>query len=236
MAGKWKVIREGLTGASIMAFSLITPFLNRRRRYWGATDDEIQRALLGDDLVPNLKGEYIHPITINAPAADIWPWLVQLGQGRGGFYSYELLENMVGCKIKNAGKVIPELQHLEVDDDIVMHPTMGSPYKVAAIEPEHILVLLLRVDTKTGNTFELTDETPEKYQNSSWVLFLDERDDGTTRLISRSRNDWNDSLGNTIFFGIFGNFTLEMDRKMLLGIKERVEARKKYSNDAAIGE
>ncbi|UCB42420.1 MAG: hypothetical protein JSV77_08120 [Dehalococcoidales bacterium] len=224
MAGKWKTIGEGLAGASIMAISLVTPFLNRRRRYWGATDAEIQRALPGDDLVPDLKGEYVHAITINAPAADIWPWLVQIGQGRGGFYSYELLENMIGCKIKNADEIIPELQHLEVGDSIPMHPTMGSPYKVAAIEPDRALVLLLRADMQTGNTFDLTGKIPEKYQNSSWVLFLDERDDGTTRLVSRSRNDWNDSLGNTIFFGIFGNFTLEMDRKMLLGIKERVEA------------
>ena len=227
MINKWKIIREGLTGASIMALSLVTPFLNHRRRYWGATDDEIQQSLPGDDMVPDLKGEYVHAITINAPATDIWPWLVQIGQGRGGFYSYELLENMVGCKIKNADEIVPEWQHLKVGDSITMHPTMGSPYRVAAIEPSKALVLLLRVDMQTGNTFGFNDKTPEKYQNSSWVFFLDERDDGTTRLISRSRNDWNDSLGNTIFFGIFGNFTLEMDRKMLLGIKERVEAHRK---------
>jgi len=102
MASKWKTIGEGLAGVAIMALSLITPFLNHRRRYWGATDTDIQRTLPGDDLVPDLKGEYIHAITIQAPAADIWPWLVQIGQGRGGFYSYELLENMIGCKIKNA--------------------------------------------------------------------------------------------------------------------------------------
>jgi len=230
MASKCKVIREGLTGASIMAFSLVTPFLNHRRRYWGTTDAEIQQALPGDDLVPDLKGEYVHAITINAPAADIWPWLVQIGQGRGGFYSYELLENMIGCKIKNADEIVPELQHLEIGDSIRMHPTMGNPYKVAAIEPNHSLVLLLRADMKTGNTFDLNGKIPDKYQNSSWVFFLDERDDGTTRLISRSRNDWNDSLGNTIFFGIFGNFTLEMDRKMLLGIKKWAEAATKSAD------
>ena len=180
----------------------------------------------------DLKGEYIHAITINASAADIWPWLVQIGQGRGGFYSYELLENMIGCKIKNADEIILELQHLEVGDSIPMHPTMGSPYKVVAIEPGRALVLLLRVDTQTGNTFELTDKIPEKYQNSSWVFFLDERADRTTRLISRSRNDWNDSLGNTLFYGVFGNFTLEMDRKMLIGIKERVESHVKHASNA----
>jgi len=224
MAGKWKEIREGLGGASIMAVSLITPFLNDRRRKWGATEDEVGKAWPGDDLVHQPKGEYIHAITINAPAAAVWPWLVQIGQGRGGFYSYEFLENLIGCKMRNADKIIPELQYLEVGDSIPMHPTMGSPYKVVAIETGRALVLQIRVDTKTKNTFELTDKIPEKYQNSSWVFFLDEIAEGTTRLISRSRNDWNQSLGNTIFYGIFGPITLEMDRKMLKGIKERAEA------------
>ena len=67
---------------------------------------------------------------------------------------------------------------------------------------------------------------PEKYQNMSWLFFLEERDDGTTWLISRSRNDWNQSFGNTIFYGIFGALTMEMNRKMLKGIKQRVEAGK----------
>lgn len=156
---------------------------------------------------------------------------MQIGQGRGGFYSYELLENMIGCRMKNANEIMPDLQHLEVGDSIVMHPTMGSPYKVAAIEPERTLVLLLRVDMQTGNTFEFTGKIPDKYQNSSWVFFLDEGKDGTTRPVSRSRNDWTDSLGNTLFFGIFGNFTLEMDRKMMLRIKGRTEAAKKHTRD-----
>jgi len=132
----------------------------------------------------------------------------------------------------NANEIIPELQILKVGDSIPMHPTMGSPYKVATINPVHSLVLLIREDTKTGKTFELSDKLPETYQNMSWLFFIEEHDDGTTRLISRSRNDWNQSLGNTLFFGIFGPITLEMDRKMLLGIKKRVEiAGAYYTND-----
>ena len=224
MAGKWKEIWEGLGGAFIMAISLITPFLNDRRRKWGTTEDEVRKAWPGDDLVPQPKGEYMHAITINAPAAAVWPWLVQIGQGRGGFYSYEFLENLIGCKMRNADRIIPELQNLEVGNSIPMHPTMGSPYKVASIEPGRALILMIRVDVQTGKAFEPGDKMPEKYQNMSWLFFLDEHDDGTTRLISRSRNDWNQSLGNAIFFGIFGPLTLEMDRKMLKGIKQRAEA------------
>ena len=224
MASKWKVVGEGLAGAAAIAAALLTPFLNSRRRKWGATDTEVRRSLPGDDLVPHPKGEYMHAITINAPAAKLWPWLVQIGQGRGGFYSYELLENMIGCNIHNADRIIPELQNLEVGDSIPMHPKMGSPYKVAAIEPNRALVLQIRVDTQTGKTFELGDMMPDTYLNQSWLLFLDESNEGTTRLISRSRNDWNQSLGNTVFFGIFGGITVMMDRKMLLGIKQRAEA------------
>ena len=224
MASKWKVIGEGLVGAAIIAFALLTPFFGPRRRRWGATDDEVQRTFPGDDLVPHPKGEYTHAITIHTPATEVWSWLVQIGQGRGGFYSYELLENLIGCKMRNVDKIIPELQHLEVGDSILMHPTMGSPYKVVAIETSRALVIQIRVDTKTKNTFELTDKMSEKYQNFSWVFFLDEIAEGTTRLISRSRNDWNKSLGNTLFFGIFGPISMMMDRKMLLGIKQRAEA------------
>ena len=230
MAGGWKNLGEGLAGMAIMAFSLITPFLNDRRRKWGTTEAEMQRDYPGDELVKNIKGEYLHAITINTPAADIWKWLVQIGQDRGGFYSYELLENLIGCKIRTTERIIPEYQHLEVGDSIPMHPSMGSPYKVVTVEPNHALVLLQRVDVNTGKDFEPGDRMPVKYQNMSWLFFLDERDDGTTRLISRSRNDWNESLGNTIFYGIFGPLTMEMDRKMLKGIKERVEAASSSSN------
>ena len=235
MPSKWKNLSEGLTGTAIMKVSLLTPFLNERRRKWGATEEEVNRSYPGDDLVKNIKGEYLHAITINAPAADIWKWLVQIGQDRGGFYSYEFLENMVGCKIRNADEIVPEYQHLEVGDSIPMHPSMGSPYKVVAIEPDRALILLLREDLVTGKDFEPGVKMPEKYQNMSWLFFLDERDDGTTRLISRSRNDWNESLGNKIFYGIFGPVTIEMDRKMLKGIKERVEAASSTSNQPKEG-
>jgi hypothetical protein len=223
MPGKWENLREGLTGMVIMTASLLTPFLNNRRRKWGATEAEIQRDYPGDDLVKNTKGEYLHAITINVPAAEIWPWLVQIGQDRGGFYSYELLENIIGCKILNADKIVPEYQYLKAGDTIPMHPSMGCPYVVVSMEPERYLILLQKADMAVNKTLEPDDKLPKKYVNMSWLFFLDEQDDGTTRLISRSRNDWNDSFGNTIFYGIFGVPTTEMDRKMLKGIKKRAE-------------
>ncbi|MGB3458526.1 MAG: hypothetical protein WBB08_04380 [Halobacteriota archaeon] len=148
---------------------------------------------------------------------------MQMGQDRGGMYSYEWLENLVGCDIHNADRIIPEFQHLEVGDGIRLHPKVSFP--VAVIEPCRALVLHVRANTETGRTFELTDTMPEKYLDLSWVFFLDELDEGTTRLISRWRGDYNPSLGNALIYRVFTEpISLVMDRKMLLGIKERAEA------------
>lgn len=105
---------EGIEGAFLIAFALLTPFLRRWRCRWGATDEEVKRTLPGDELVPAPEWQWTHAITINAPPEQVWPWIVQMGQGRGGFYSYEALEDLVGCKIHNASRIVPEWQDLKV--------------------------------------------------------------------------------------------------------------------------
>ena len=94
----FREVVEGIEGAFLIGANLaLWPLLRGWRLRWGATDDEIQRTLPGDELVPNPKWSYTHTITIRVPPAEVWPWLAQMGQGRGGFYSYEWLENLVGC-------------------------------------------------------------------------------------------------------------------------------------------
>jgi len=89
---------EGMGGAILLGVHLVLgPILRPWRIKWGATDDEIRRTLPGDELVPQPQWSYTQAITIRASATEVWPWLVQIGQGRGGFYSYEWLENLVGC-------------------------------------------------------------------------------------------------------------------------------------------
>jgi len=220
---KFKAFADGIAGAFLIAAALLTPFLRHWRTTWGAIDAEIHRSLPGDDLVPHPKWGWTHAITIRASAAEVWPWLIQMGQGRGGMYSYEWLENLVGCDIHNADRIISEFQHLEVGDGIRLHPKVSIP--ITVIEPGRALVLHVRANTQTGRTFELTDTMPEKYLNISWVFFLDELDEGTTRLISRWRGDYNPSLGNALIYRVFTEqISFVMDRKMLLGIKQRVEA------------
>ena len=79
---------------------------------WGATDDERDRRLPGDELVPAPGSETTWAVTVEAPSDEVWPWIVQLGQGRGGFYSYSWLENLVGADIHNVDRIVPEFQRL----------------------------------------------------------------------------------------------------------------------------
>src|SRR6478672_6897855 len=91
-----------------------------RHRYlkWGATSREQAQPLVGDDLLPAVDLSATRAITVDAPADAVWPWLVQLGQGRGGFYSYDWLEQMVGAGIRSADYIVPELQQLAVGDTV----------------------------------------------------------------------------------------------------------------------
>jgi hypothetical protein len=217
-----KSIWEAICGGSLILILFILPFLRSNYRKWGSTAEELQRELPGDELVKYVKGWYQHAITINATPADVWPWIIQLGQNKGGFYSYELLENIVGSKIHNADNIIPEFQDTVIGDSVAMTPK-AAPYIVVTIEPQRTFVLQLRVNLQTQETIDNTQSLPDKYQDSSWLFFLEETTERTTRLISRSRNNWNKSRTNTFIYGIFGVISQTMDRKMLKGIKKRAE-------------
>jgi hypothetical protein len=106
---------------------------------WGATDQECGASLAGDDLIPTPDLMATRAITVHAPAAQVWPWIAQLGQGRGGFYSYDALENLVGCDIHSANRVVPEWQGVKVGDQVKLHPEVGLG--VAVVEPGRALVL-----------------------------------------------------------------------------------------------
>jgi hypothetical protein len=170
----------------------IRPWLRR----WGATDDELERTLPGDELVPDPAIGSTWSVTIDAPAEEVWPWLAQIGQDRGGFYSYEWLENLAGCGLRNADRIHPEWQQRAVGEVVPLHPTGGLP--LAHFEPGRALVL------------------------EGWGSFVVEPIDGQrTRLVSRSRapKGWA-AISYALLLEI-PHFV--MQRKMLLGIKERAE-------------
>jgi hypothetical protein len=222
MAGKWKAIGEGLVGAAAIGLSLLTPFFRFLRVRWGATDDEVQRSFPGDDLVPNPKWQYTNAVTIETPVADVWPWLVQIGQGRGGWYSYEWLENLVGCDVHNADQIIREFQHLEVGDSVRLAADMPG-YPVAIVEPGRAIVLY--ADSRTGHAPVPVGTKPGDYYASTWGFFLDDAGDNRTRFISRLRNDYNPRIRNRLFHGpiLVEPVSTAMQRKMLRSIKRRAE-------------
>ena len=112
-------IGDGIIGAIEVAFTLLlSPFIRSWYNRWGATADEIGRALPGDDLVPTPRQRYTRAITINASSDAIWPWLAQMGQGRGGLYSYDWLENLIGCDIHSVDWIVPAFQDLQVGDAV----------------------------------------------------------------------------------------------------------------------
>lgn len=223
-ASKFKDIGEGVVGAVLIALAFLTPFLRPWRARWGATDEEVQHTLPGDELVPHPKWGYTHAVTIKASAAEVWPWLVQMGQGRGGFYSYEFLENLVGCDIHNADRIIPEFQHLQVGESIKLHPKVPVP--VAIVEPNHALVLHFKAETLTTSGTRSEGPTQKKHFSSNWMWILEKIDEKTTRLISRWSGDYSPGLKNRLSYGpcFLEPIEFVMSRKMLLGIKRRAEA------------
>jgi len=206
---KFKDIREGIAGAVAIGIALLTPFLRSRRVRWGATDAEVNRSLPGDQLVPNPKGGYTHAITIRTPHQQVWPWVAQIGQGRGGFYSYDFLENLVGCNIHSVDRIVPEFQHNEASEGLRLHPKM-PPMPIATIESGRTLLFSVRMDPDTPLT---------------WLFFLEEPNERTTRLIVRWLFDYKPSLLKKIGYGLLlESIACVMGRKMLLGIKQRAEA------------
>ena len=204
----------------IAAYALL---LRPKHLRWGSTDEEVELQLPGDELVEDPKLQATHAITIQAPPSQVWPWIVQIGQGRGGFYSYDFIENSIGLDIHSTSRIHPEYQELKAGDQIPLSPD-GFGIPVVVIEKDRTLVLF--GDTRQEESGQELVLQPGDYMAASWGFYLFETIDGSTRLVERIRIDWNDAPHNTFFYRVFlepGSFIME--RKMLLGIKERAENR-----------
>ena len=209
-----ELLALGAGTAAVGAYILV--FLPWQRR-WGATDEEVCRTLPGDEQVPHPDIQWTRAITIKAKVADIWPWLVQIGQGRGGYYSYRWLEKLMGLKIDHADQINPAWQQLKEGDIIPAEPD-GIGYRVITVEPGRALVLgAQEKDEGVSWSFTLL------YRAFTWVFVLEEVDTEQTRLITRMRAQTRHSplVALASPFIDFGAFFLK--RSMLLGIKQRAE-------------
>ena len=207
-------------GLGVAALGAYWKYLRPWHLRWGATADESQRVFPGDELLSGAKMEATHAITIAAPPQKVWPWLVQIGQGRGGFYSYDWIENLMGLDIQTADQILPEHQQLKVGDLVPLSPD-GFGFPVALLEPGQALVL--RGDTRLDPE-AIPGMAPGNYFASTWGFYLEPLPDNQTRLIERWKSDWSPTLKSTILMHLFlepGAFLME--RKMLLGIQQRAE-------------
>jgi hypothetical protein len=196
-------------------------WIRPKHQRWGATDEEVSRTLAGDELLPNAQINVTHAVMIEATPAEIWPWLVQLGQGRGGFYSYDWIENAMGLDIPTATHILPEHQELKVGD-IIPLASDGFGVPVAILEPERALVL--HGDTRIpGRNAPPVKEG--EFLAVTWGFYLFPQEDGTTRLVERWRTDWTPTLINDFAYrGFLEPGAFVMERKMLLTLKERAES------------
>ncbi len=200
-------VATALAGAGAAYVLLARP----RHLRWGATDQEFRGTLPGDDLLANPDLTATRAITVRAATDDVWPWLAQLGQGRGGFYSYDFLENLVGCNIHSADVIVPEWQALKVGDQVKLHP--DGPLEVAILEPGRELVL--RGGVPMG-------DTPPPY-DFTWAFVLQELPDGATRLLSRERYAYT-KWWTPLLVEPVEAVSFVMSRKMLRGIRDRAES------------
>lgn len=196
-------------GAAAYAFAVRPWHLS-----WGTEPDEETMALPGDEVKPDAGISVTHAVTINAPPEEVWKWLVQIGQGRGGFFSYDFIENLVGLDVHNVYEVKPELQHLK-EGDFVRSAHEGwlggrfddkAGWFVVDLEPNRHLVLR------------------DEIERGSWSFILRPLPDGKTRFLIRARGDRPSNLARwTFHLSVFEPAHFIMERKMMLTLKELAE-------------
>lgn len=212
-----------LLGLATVVF-LYVLFIRPWHMSWGCLPEEKSRPLPGDELVSRPLAQATHAITIDAPLEQVWPWLVQMGQGRGGFYSYDWLENLFGCQIHNADKIVPQWQTILVGDGVKLHP-QAPPLSVVVAEPHKAIVLAGGSDLQPEIPKDTSFLKLHTYRGFTWAFFVHELPDDSTRLLVRVRVSWDRGLRHLFRSRMF----LEpahsiMQRKMNLGIKRRAEA------------
>jgi hypothetical protein len=178
--------------------------LRRRILDWGATRGEAEGPLPGDELLADADVVSTRAITIAAPPSAVWPWLVQMGPGeRGGAYTYDWIENLLGLEMHSADVILPQFQEVAAGD--VIPDARGVPWmRVERVEPERVLASR-SADRRWVWSFVLVEQA------------------GWTRLLSRNRIRSGGSLGGRLALNLMIPGSLVMERKMLHGIRERAE-------------
>jgi hypothetical protein len=200
------VLREAGEVMLASPFFAASPLLRHWHVRWGATEEEVAAPMPGDDVVPEPSFGATRAITIAAAPSAVWPWIVQAGFGRAGFYSYDLLDNAAR---PSAEQILAEHQNPQVGDWVPMAAKVGdtTAFRVAAVEPGRVLLW-----QKPGSTW-------------AWSL-TPVGDGGRTRLVTRLKAmyPWRSSPALALLTLIlFEHGDFPMMRKMLIGIRARAE-------------
>ncbi|MDX1610757.1 MAG: hypothetical protein R3185_00205 [Candidatus Thermoplasmatota archaeon] len=228
MASRFTRVRKRvrrLRRVALVAGGIYASAVRPWARTWGATDEEAEQGLPGDRFITHPRLETTRAITIHAPAEQIWPWLVQMGQDRGGFYSYDFLENLFGLEVHSAEEVVEELQHLQLGEHVRTSPGDGPvDLQVVDLQPDHFIVFRAGYvpGRRAGGRPEI-DADDHIWLDASWSFTLKPVDRDETRLLVRTRMDH-----RGLPMVAFTNAVVEpvhflMERKMLKGIRARVE-------------
>lgn len=221
---RWSPIRDLVVGGgAILLTALAAPVLRRRYNRAGATDEELTEPLPGDELVRDPELGYTRAVTIDAPPEAVWPWLAQIGQGRGGFYSFDTVENLIGCGIHSVDEILPELQHVEPGDLVRAGRDTYPCWTVMEVDPPHHLVLQGSGTPAEVAVPEVVDEVPERgYVASTWHWVLRPLDDGRrTRLVVRQRCTYR--RNQAVLWHVVEPLNYVMEREMLRGVAARAE-------------
>jgi hypothetical protein len=200
-------------------------WLKPRHERWGATDEEIELALPGDELVEEPADQATRAITIDATREEVWPWIVQLGADRGGFYTYDRLENLFGLDIHSAEDIVEEWQDLAVGDVVHADRARTGGWYVVDLRPQEALLLKVG-DLTAGRPLRRDEKLRWEFM---WTFALRDMPTGGTRLLVRERVAF-DSVITRMLMAPVGLVSFVMTRGMLLGIKSRVEGRRERSS------
>lgn len=165
-----------LLGLLLGAYALV---VRPRLLRWGATDDEVRRQFPGAELIAGATRSATMAVTIDAPPSAIWPWLVQMGVDRGGWYSWDRLDNFGR---RSVDRIHPEWQEIAVGDHLVAKPDGSEWWEVAALEPERFLCLRMSLDLR-GRPFDSAGPRPRSSTDSTWGFLLEELPGDRTRLV-----------------------------------------------------
>ncbi len=204
-----------IIGLTIVYRYLLRPLLMTL----GASAAEIDMTLPGDELLPRTQRTSTRAITIHAAPESVWPWLVQIGHQRAGFYSFALLEHMIGRATHNAHTLNYDWQEMQVGDLIPMGPDGSPQYRVLKLLPAQALVLRA-ADPITGKCFDSVYEG--RYTDLTWTLYLYPHAHGT-RLVMRRRVVHDSGTFSRILWNLLDVISAVMEWGMLRGIRTRAE-------------